>query len=462
MNIGSRKRNWYLIILFIISCLSILLYLHVATTFDEKYTLLLASHKFSHLIYFDSLDVHPPLYYIILRYFLIITTFWTTLIPIKIIFARLLSLIFSIVMVVYIYKTFELFGLNVRFGYQWILFILLPNVLCSYNPYNLQPLINIRMYSLAAMIIAVEFYYLNKISKNSNIKLYVTVAILSGLAMCTHYFAAFITVIMIITFIIKFRHNKSVVKRLFLSLIISCLLYLPWLPYFYRRISIPKLETFNMGRFGTLAHIVLFIIICIILSYHIIWAKRHLNNKINILSYEIVGTLGLTLFFISAILLIIRPMFNLRYIYPIFIIYELYCFDILFGYMMHKIKLAKICAVLISILLFANISWSSYYQLSDIDIPDFKINKNIFNIAISNKQNICLNSKYSRTSLNSTVLGKNHQFEIDKTPINFEYAFLLSNYHKNIFAKNLHNYFAINKKPAYKPIFKNIYMHIYK
>lgn len=455
------KNSLITLIIFIISCLGVLCYFHPSTTFDEKYTLLLVTHRFSSLINLDSLDVHPPFYYILLKYFLIITTFWTKSIFIKIIFARILSLIFSVITYIYIYKIFKFSHMRIHAIYLWILFILLPNSLGSLNPYSTEPIVDIRMYSLSAMIIVMEFYYLLEILKNIQLYL-IIISILSTLAMYTHYFAAIISVMMIITFFVKFILLKKnfVAIKLSLSLFISILLYLPWLPFLYNQISIPPKETFNAGIKGTSFHIIIFIFVCLILSYPIFWSKYHLNKQLNILSLEIGGTLLLTLLFVSTILLILRPMFNYRYMYPIFLLYELYALDILFEYMLNNKNKLNIYAFMISIILLFNFIGSSYYQLRYIDLPTIKIDRNIVQIIKTRKKRINLNPKYDRAQLQPNFYGGNHQYEIDETPINFEYAFFLSNHCKYVHSKNLHGYFGINKKPAYKPVFKNVDSHI--
>lgn len=50
---------------------------------DESFTLGLIKHNWSQIISLDSMDVHPPLYYLVVKLFLMITTFWTCSCPLK-------------------------------------------------------------------------------------------------------------------------------------------------------------------------------------------------------------------------------------------------------------------------------------------------------------------------------------------------------------------------------------------
>lgn len=439
-----NKRIFIKAILLIVSFVLILSYMHVATTNDEKFTLMLVNNKFSNLIKLDSLDVHPPFYYIILKYFLFITTFWTKSLSIKIIFSRILSLGFAIGTFIYLNKILKFCHINLNWVYEWLIYISLPNVLSSLNVYSTSPIVNIRMYSLASLIIVMEFYYLLEFSSNSDA---ICLMILFTLSMYTHYFAAIISFALMITFSIYYikSNKKLLLKRLIISFFIACLFYLPWMPYLYKQITIPN-GTYDLSNIGFIKAASKFFIFVLILIVPVIYGVCNSHSKrLKLVLYEICGSLLLTFLLALAVSFIVQPVFDNRYVYPILLIYEFCSLNILFKYMLfYKSFCLKGYITLIICVLGLNMISSTYYQFANIDIPYERINRNITNILKKRKRIIYLKR------INNTK-------DIDGTPINLEYTFRLINTNKLV---NTNDNFKLKSKLVNRKLFEPVYSHI--
>lgn len=141
---------------------------------DEAYTFAILRHSYSEMCHITAGDVHPPLYYILLKFF--IQPFG---------YSQAAAKVFSIVPYLMILimggiQTKKLFGKKVSFLFMG-LFLLFPALL--------QYAVEIRMYSLAALFVflcgvyAYRCYEINHLSDWC-------ILLISGIGACyTHYFA---------------------------------------------------------------------------------------------------------------------------------------------------------------------------------------------------------------------------------------------------------------------------------
>ena len=185
---------------------------------DEAFTFALVKHSYGEIWRLTAADVHPPLYYFILK---LLTQPWGySLASVKV--ASILPYIFII-----------MFG-----GVQFKIFFeektaILFMVLFFLFPFSFYYSIEVRMYSFAAAFVFANAVYAYRCFYEAN-KLNWALFVLSGLAAAyTHYFAlvsaAIIYGILIFFIIIK---RKELIAAWIVSSVITVVLYLPWLKVF--------------------------------------------------------------------------------------------------------------------------------------------------------------------------------------------------------------------------------------
>lgn len=201
--------------------------------FDESFTMGLARQSVPELIRITAMDVHPPLYYLLVKLF--ITLFGDS------IFVFHLP---SLLCYVGLLAVSALF-FNRYFDKQLSLFITAG--LCSV-PGMLEHVLWIRMYSMAMLLVASGYYVTYIIMKKSNgdisfrhlWKDWTGLALINVAAAYTHYFAG-VAVVGSSLFLLFFLLLKKRHLRAFIPWGIHCgimlLLYLPWIPVLFQQMS---------------------------------------------------------------------------------------------------------------------------------------------------------------------------------------------------------------------------------
>lgn len=351
---------------------------------DEAFTLRLIQHPINEIIKLDAMDVHPPLYYILLKIFFNIT-FINHFSPfLQIIMARIFSLgIFFITLILLSYLLSKL--LNKKISIK----ILLGSILL---PLTLYYITNIRMYSLAALFITCELLFIYKFNSNSkNIYVFV-LTFFSICAAWTHYFSAVIAgILLLYNFIdaIIYKQKKYIIAYLS-SGIVFFISFLPWIfisltqvknisnnywitnniynyigMFCYQRLS--ELVGFNFSNIFSILMIILFF--CIIFS-----TLKSINNCQYKKYYRMILITFLSTIFIGFLLsIIIRPIFVPRYAYPIFIIFIIFNLPILITYFKNENrKIIKITfSILIGIGTFSNLIFGAYNIPKDYQIINY-------------------------------------------------------------------------------------------
>jgi hypothetical protein len=190
-------------------------------SFDEVFTLSLIKYPFFDILYLTGLDVHPPLYYLLLK---VIFQFFSF---INISFTEsFLGRIVSI-LAMFAFLIFSLTKLRKRFG------ILASGIFlfCVLSmPHFLLNALYIRMYYLPLLFVTLSFFYAYEITINPNWKNWGLLIIFSILASYTTYFAAInCIIIFLLLFIWIYFNNRIELKKWLTSVIILILLYLPWI-----------------------------------------------------------------------------------------------------------------------------------------------------------------------------------------------------------------------------------------
>ena len=187
------------------------LILHV----DEYFTLTIVNFNVGDLINTTAADVHPPLYYLILKFAMYLSGLFG-ISSHNLYVVRLVSIIpYPIIMAISYLK--------IRKDYGWLTAGLFTFSLGIMSEFFLYFLIA-RMYSWAILFILIAFIYTKEIFTTGKIKYWAIVTVASVLCAYTHYFAAISAVclyLIIIYYVIA--KNRSQIKHLFISIVAAVL-----------------------------------------------------------------------------------------------------------------------------------------------------------------------------------------------------------------------------------------------
>jgi len=201
---------------------------HTNLWFDESYSVAMANHNFEEIWTIGSSDVHPILYYWMLRIVNLLTGG-------NILAYRLFSIIpMAILGILGFTHIKKDFGEKVGMLFSFLVFFLPVNIVYSSE---------IRMYTWAMLFVTIMSIYAYRILKNGTIKNWAIFAIFSLASAYTHYYglmtAGIINLALFIYFIVKLIKNskenketkvyKSNIIKFSVQAIIQIVLYVPWL-----------------------------------------------------------------------------------------------------------------------------------------------------------------------------------------------------------------------------------------
>ena len=232
-----KKEELIHIIIIVVGTLFLLISaFHTNVWFDESYSVAMSKHDFFNIWDIGSYDVHPVLYYFILHILNLIFGY-------NILVYRLFSVvcisILSILGFTHIRKDF-----GVKQG-------LIFSFLVLFLPVNVVYATEIRMYSLAMLLVSIVAIYAYRIYKEDKIKNWILFTIFSILASYTHYYGLAtcgIVYILLFTYFIKnlivdiknkeikTKTKKDLVK-FFTSGALVFIVYLPWIMVLLRQVG---------------------------------------------------------------------------------------------------------------------------------------------------------------------------------------------------------------------------------
>ena len=288
---------------------------HKQLWLDEVYTLQLVKYNFSEIWQKTALDVHPPLYYFLLKIFLL---------PFK--NAQLGGRLFSVIPFLLIAI---LGGLKIKkfFGVKYSLLFIIS--FCFF-PGTLKYSVDIRMYSLSAAFVFFCGIYAYEIYKKDTVCNWIIFGLMGVCAAYTHYFAFVSIIIVHLILIIALLCNKEKRKlwwKWLICVAASILLYAPWLANFIKQLIVKVEEPFHIPPItfttikqyafdlfgGTKYYALIYtIIICIGIVYLFISKDK---NK-TLIAFLSAGILLLTMLLGIGVSFAIRPVFIIRYALP--------------------------------------------------------------------------------------------------------------------------------------------------
>lgn len=201
----------------------------VALWHDEAFSALYMRYPFMEMIERIRLDVHPPLYYLILRA-------WVVFAGDSLLSLRLLSIIFGVLTVWIGYLVVKTAFGNRRLADIAALFL-------AINPFQIQYAVEARMYTLGTFLILLASYFLlkalGKDTASSRIRYWAGFSLTISACLYTHYFLFFSVAALAIYIVYQAAVTKQF-KNLVpaaISGLAALVLYLPWLDTFLDQIS---------------------------------------------------------------------------------------------------------------------------------------------------------------------------------------------------------------------------------
>lgn len=217
---------------------------HLFIHYDEYFTFGLIHLPITDAIKVTAWDVHPPLYYIILK---IATKILTVLhIPFDTLYVlKLVSIIPYFILLL-------LSGTKIKKEYGWLTAGILIFSIGIMSDFFIT-FITIRMYSWGLLFLLLSFICLKKIITESNNKSWILLTIFTVLGAYTHYFVALslgVLYLLLLIYILFMEGEKrrginkllsnikgKNFKKWILSVISIIILYLPWIPIVIEQIT---------------------------------------------------------------------------------------------------------------------------------------------------------------------------------------------------------------------------------
>lgn len=399
MNFFKLHRNAFFILISII--ISIPFVICFGLNGDEAFTMGMVNLSYSSIIHATSLDIHPPLYYILLKSFLSLTTFWTSSIFIKIIFSRILSAFISILTFYFILQILKITKITYNKYLYFLIFLLFPLQLGWEQQFT-----NIRMYSLSTLLFAIEVYFVTKYLmdyKNINI---VIITISTLMSMYTNYICGLIsgTFLIVVLVDVTIKKDFKQAKNIILSGISSIILFLPWIPNLLNQLSLTKYDTAM-----TLHSLIRFLVI--VAGIVFVFMLPRLFNRETSSKYmiKIRCYLYITLAITLIVIIIIKPnAISLRYVAPvitlIMFVDSLYYLHSKSLYSNKKIRIFLVS--FFGLFLLSNYYVSVKNQIANLDLPSYRYLRTFKKVESSNQKSI--NAKrYGLTKYPWNAMGGN-------------------------------------------------------
>lgn len=391
-----RKFNHkYIFYIFIIlSILVIITSLFPSLAADEPFTISLIKHNYNQIINIDLFDVHPPFYYLFLKSFLIVTTFWTRHIVVKIIFARLLSFSLFLLSFFVLLRILQILRVYVNCWEQFILFLTFPTI-AQYS-------FVIRMYQLSALFIVVEIYGMLIFRLNRKRLGVVLVLLMNVLSFYTNYFTALFAGVFLVVNILNLYIKKRYKRSLYLLClsIVDLVLCMPCFYFLLHQLKYVSSNNYSnfvdvsvwgrniysqlLGAFtghsisGFLSFLISIIMIFIelILSFYI----YKLHNRFSKTFFNIYITF-LVGFIPPLILSFIKhPMIMGRYGYPIFFVFYFFIISFILNVMHNKEISFYVSSFLCVFLLILGVhSLQESFEVDKVSIPYLQMERSFNN-----------------------------------------------------------------------------------
>ena len=190
---------------------------------DEPFSLYHANGDLKYLLELLKWENNPPLFFIILH-------FWIKIFGIGVISARFLPMIFSSLVVIFIYKTGKKYVNQVA--------AIGASLLYTFSNQNIMEAHDARVYSLFVLLTCASMYfYLSMIDSGKKHKYLIALTITNILLIYSHYLAFFVILTQVIFTLVITQVRKKIFRQYLISFGIMLLAYLPYLYIFLIRLT---------------------------------------------------------------------------------------------------------------------------------------------------------------------------------------------------------------------------------
>lgn len=386
MNFLYKHINKLLILLILVMLIP---FFSIGLGNDEPFTMGLINNNYSEIWNLTGLDIHPPFYYVLLKIFLSVFTFWTKNIFIKILFARILSFLFFVITFTYFIKILSILKFKINIYLEFLIALVMPTAL------NLIPdVTSIRMYSLSIMLFSMILFYLVQFYNNDSKSNLLLTYVLTTILLYTNYVAGFIAGFYLILNVIYYAINKDIKKSIEIIFIGLCSIFsfIPWMSSMLNQFAYKQ----NPGSNSLILKFIIEVIFTFIIFSIPYFLNKKFNKIENILFFYFPSIIIISLFFISIIRIKTGGgMISLRYLSPVIVPYSFISTNILIHYAKDNKKIytkLMICVTVIYCLLGTSIS--IYRQISRYFIPQFSFIERFNTIKKSNSSNISISKNH--------------------------------------------------------------------
>lgn len=320
---------------------------------DEWYTKGLVYFKIKDLLAAVSIDVHPPLYYIILKagmkplnaanihFDLLFYLKFMSLVPYLIILATS----FTKIKKEYGYLTSGVFSFT----------------LISMSTFFIQYL-TARMYSWNLLFLLLSFIYLKDVLDSDDKKSWILFSLFTVLGAYTHYYSIFSSLILyLLLFGYLFKNKKSSLKKFFASVFGCIIAYLPWFIVLLGQLSEPNNPGMGEVSFMFLLKVIrsgmltsndnlLVVIFAILMCLAMVLVFKDYLTERNIDNFYLSSGMAMwigTIILGFAISIIFRPVLSERYFIPCIGIFWFVLSIYISKLNNKKLILILICAILL-------------------------------------------------------------------------------------------------------------------
>ncbi len=224
---GKRVTKCGFVLLAIILIGAFLRLYHLGTQsiwFDEAFSVWVSKLAVPQMVQATAADVHPPLYYVLLHYW--ITVFGTSESAV-----RLLSALFGVLAIPMIYVLGrQLF--NEEAG-------LVAALILALSSFNIQYSQETRMYSLMALLALLSMYFFLRFLQQSNLVSSAGYVLSTTLLAYTHIYGLFVVIaqnVYVVTLLLLSRNRAYSLKRWAELQAIVVALFIPWIAVLIRQI----------------------------------------------------------------------------------------------------------------------------------------------------------------------------------------------------------------------------------
>jgi len=183
---------------------------------DEAFSALYIRYPWGEMMHRIGLDVHPPLYYWILRV-------WSYVFGSGLLSLRSLSILFGVLTIFAGYLFVKEAFKNERLAVLSALFL-------AINPFQIQYSLEARMYTLGTFLILFSSYLLVKALNTNKTTIWIAYAFATAGCFYTHYYLFFSVAAQGLYFIYYLLKTKQWMWKGWASYVLSVILFLPWIP----------------------------------------------------------------------------------------------------------------------------------------------------------------------------------------------------------------------------------------